>query len=106
MERVPVLVITGEITGAEDLTIEGQVVGSIRLGEHALTVAPGAAVQAEIVARRVTIQGSVNGRVFGETVDIHATGSLEGDIVTPRIVMADGAHFKGRVETPPRSAES
>ena len=99
MEKAPALVITGEITAEEDLTIEGQVVGSIRLAGSSLTIAPGAAVRADILAKRVTIQGTVSGNVVGrETVVIRDTGLLEGDVETPRIVMAEGAHFRGRVE--------
>ena len=88
--------IRGELTGDEDLTIEGRVEGKIDLKEHNLTIGPNGRIQAE-----------VNGNVTaGEKVELAETGRDIGDIVSPRIVIADGARFKGSVDMSGASASS
>lgn len=89
----------GKIVSQEDLTIDGQVEGSIEVGDHSLTIGPGASIKADLVAKTVTISGAVVGNVrAGEKVDLRATGSVNGDISAPRFVMADGATVVGRVD--------
>jgi cytoskeletal protein CcmA (bactofilin family) len=91
--------IEGRITSSEDLTIDGQVEGTIDLGEHNLTIGTGAAVTADLVAQTVTISGSVTGNVTATgRIELQATGSVDGDIVAPRLFMADGSMIKGKVE--------
>jgi cytoskeletal protein CcmA (bactofilin family) len=91
--------VEGKVISAEDLTIDGQVDGSIELGGHSLTIGPGAAIKADLVARAVIVSGSVIGNVLAsEKVDLRATGSIEGDITTPRFAMAEGASVKGKIE--------
>ncbi len=95
------VVIKGELSGSEDLTIYGQMEGSIRLPDHTLTIGPHADIKAEISAKAVVVMGAVTGNVTaGEKVEILATGSLTGDIVSPRLAMADGGCLRGRVERP------
>jgi cytoskeletal protein CcmA (bactofilin family) len=90
--------VEGKVISAEDLTIDGDVEGSIELGDHALTIGPGASVKADLLAKSVTISGAVQGNVKAvERVDLRATGSVIGDIVAPRFVMADGATVTGKV---------
>ena len=96
------VVITGEVTAFEDLTIDGQVTGRIELADYALTIGEKARVTARICARIVTIRGSVTGSVTArDTVDIRHTGSLDGDVIAPRIVLADGGYFRGAVNEQP-----
>ena len=91
--------IRGELTGDEDLTIEGRVEGKIDLKEHNLTIGPKGRIQAEIRAKTVIVRGEVNGNVqAGERVELAETGRVIGDIVSPRIIIADGARFKGSVD--------
>jgi cytoskeletal protein CcmA (bactofilin family) len=91
--------IRGELTGDEDLTIEGRVEGKIDLKEHNLTIGPKGRIQAEISAKTVIVRGEVNGNVHaGERVELAETGRVIGDIVSPRIIIADGARFKGSVD--------
>jgi len=91
--------VEGRIISGEDLTIDGSVEGSIELGDHSLTIGPGATVKANLAARSITISGSVTGSVrAGEVVDLRATGSVVGDITAPRFVMADGATVMGKVQ--------
>jgi len=91
--------IRGELTGDEDLTIEGRVEGKIDLKEHNLTIGPKGRIQAEVRAKTVVVRGEVNGNVQAqERVELAETGRVIGDIVSPRIVIADGARFKGSVD--------
>jgi cytoskeletal protein CcmA (bactofilin family) len=98
------LVVQGKIISTEDLTINGRVEGTIELGDHSLTIGPGAAVRADLVAQRIIISGTVTGNVLASSiVDLQATGSVEGDITTPSLVMADGATIRGKVDAEGKS---
>jgi cytoskeletal protein CcmA (bactofilin family) len=91
--------IKGELTGNEDLTIDGTVEGNIQLKENNLTIGPNGNIKADINAKKVTIIGEVQGNVTAEeTVEIRESGKLRGNITAPRLVIADGAFFKGSVE--------
>jgi len=93
------VVIKGELSASEDLVLSGQMEGSIKLPGHTLTIGPHADISAEISARTVVIMGALAGNVTaGEKVEIHATGSVTGDIVSPRLVVVEGGHLRGRVE--------
>jgi cytoskeletal protein CcmA (bactofilin family) len=93
------VVIKGELNGSEDLTIEGQVEGKIELKEHALTIGPNGKIKAQVFAKSVIVLGEVNGNVTAtEKVDIRDGGSVDGDIVSPRVAIAEGAHFRGSVD--------
>jgi cytoskeletal protein CcmA (bactofilin family) len=93
------VIIKGELSGSEDLTLCGQMEGSVRLPDHTLTIGPSADIKAEIFAKAVVILGAVTGPVTAaEKVDIRATGSVTGDIASPRLAIADGAHLCGKVE--------
>ncbi len=95
------VVIKGELSGSEDLTLYGHMEGSIRLPDHTLTIGPQADIKADISAKAVVISGSVIGKVTArEKVEIQATGSVSGDIASPRLVIADGGGLRGRVEMP------
>jgi cytoskeletal protein CcmA (bactofilin family) len=91
--------IEGRILSQENLTIDGEIDGTIEVGDHNLVVGEGAAVKADLTAKTITINGTVTGNVLAtERVNLQATGSVDGDITTPRLVMADGAVIKGRVD--------
>jgi cytoskeletal protein CcmA (bactofilin family) len=93
------VVIKGELNGSEDLTIEGQVEGTIQLRDHILTIGPNGKIKAQIFAKQVIVLGSVNGNVTAtEKVDIRDNGSVDGDIISPRVAIAEGAHFRGSVD--------
>jgi cytoskeletal protein CcmA (bactofilin family) len=96
------VVIRGELCGLEDLTIDGEMEGSITLPESMLTIGPHADIKAEILARIVVVMGAVTGNVTAEEkVEIRATGSLAGDIFSPRVAIVDGGCLRGRVQMPP-----
>ena len=96
--------VEGHIISNEDLTIDGSVEGSIELGDHSLTVGPGAIVKADLTAKTITISGAVTGMVRAtEKVDLREPGSVQGDIKAPRFVMAEGATVRGRIEAGTRA---
>jgi len=91
--------IKGELTGNEDLTIEGKVEGKVLLKDHNLTIGANGKITAEIQAKTVMVVGEVVGNITADDkVEVAATGSLRGDIVAPRVVLADGAEFKGSID--------
>jgi cytoskeletal protein CcmA (bactofilin family) len=93
------IVIKGELSGNEDLVVEGNVDGTITLTDNNLVVGADGRVNANLFARSVTITGKVEGDVSStERVEITATGSLKGNIRSPRVVINDGAFFQGSVE--------
>jgi cytoskeletal protein CcmA (bactofilin family) len=93
------VVIKGELNGSEDLTIEGQVEGTIQLRDHILTIGANGKIKAQIFAKAVIVLGSVTGNVTAsEKVDIRDNGSVDGDIISPRVAIAEGAHFRGSVD--------
>jgi cytoskeletal protein CcmA (bactofilin family) len=93
------LIVHGKVISTQDLTIDGKVEGTIELGNHGLTIGSGAEIKADLVAQTITISGSVTGNVTATSiVDLRATGSVDGDITTPRLIMADGAIIKGKVD--------
>ena len=93
------VVIKGELNGSEDLTIEGQVEGKIELKDHVLTIGPNGKIKAQVFAKALIVLGEVNGNVNAtDRVEIKDGGSVDGDIVAPRVAIADGAHFRGSVD--------
>src|SRR5689334_23008965 len=93
------VVIKGELNGSEDLTIEGHVEGKIELKDHVLTIGPNGKIKAQVFAKAVIVLGEVNGNVTAsEKVDIRDGGSVDGDIIAPRVAIAEGAHFRGSVD--------
>jgi cytoskeletal protein CcmA (bactofilin family) len=93
------VVMKGELSGSEDLFVDGQVEGSVELKDHNLIVGPNGQVRANINAREVVIQGKVDGNITAsDRVELRKSGVLVGDIVTQRIVIEDGAYFKGGID--------
>jgi len=93
------VVIKGELSGSEDLTIEGHVEGKIELKDHLLTIGPNGRIKAQVFAKQVVVLGEVTGNVTAsEKVDIKDGGSVDGDIISPRVAIAEGAHFRGSVD--------
>ena len=93
------IVFKGELSGDEDLLIEGQVEGKIDLNRNALTVGEHGKVKATVVAKTVVVAGNVRGDIIAaEKVDVRDTCSMEGDICAPRVVIALGAYFRGGID--------
>jgi cytoskeletal protein CcmA (bactofilin family) len=92
------LYVKGEISGNEDLYIDGTVEGLIQLDERKLTVGATAKLRADIIAGEVIVFGSVKGNVRAKKIEIKKEGSLHGDLTTAQIIIEDGAYFKGTIE--------
>ena len=93
------LKIKGEMTGSEDVHVEGEVEGKVDLGGNALLVGESGTVRAQVKARSILVWGHLEGKVQAiERTEIRKTGSLEGDLVTSRIVTEDGAEFRGSID--------
>lgn len=94
------IVVKGDVVSNEDLVIDGQIHGSIELGDHSLTIGQGATVVADLAAKTVTISGTLKGNVTGSgRVELRSTAKVEGDISSPTLVMEDGANLSGKVDT-------
>ena len=99
--------IKGEISGAEDLTVDGQVEGRIDLPEHMLTIGPNATIVADVNAKIVTVFGTVIGSVTArEKADIRKTASIEGSVACGRLAVQEGATVNGKVETRQRPSSA
>jgi cytoskeletal protein CcmA (bactofilin family) len=98
------VVIKGELSGSENLTIEGQVNGKIELRDHVLTIGPNAKIKAEVMAKAVIVLGEVIGNVTAsEKVEIRERGAVDGDIASPKVAIAEGTHFRGSIDMQPES---
>ncbi len=98
------LLINGDISSSEDMTIEGQVVGSISMQDGELLVAPSANVRADAQAKRLKIQGTFAGDIAAsERVELATTANVQGTLLAPAIVVQDGAVFNGSIEVAGRT---
>ena len=99
------IVIKGDLSGNEDLVIEGKVEGKVDLPNNRLTIGAGGQVQAQVHAKTVVVIGRVAGNVSaGERLEIQATGIVEGDVEAPRLVVAEGAVLNGSVKMSAKGA--
>ncbi|HWR36658.1 MAG TPA: polymer-forming cytoskeletal protein [Clostridia bacterium] len=93
------VIVKGELSGSEDLYLDGEVEGSIELRGHSLIIGPNGRVRANVHAKDVVIHGKVDGNVRGtDRVELKKSALLNGDIFTQRIVIEDGAFFKGAID--------
>ena len=93
------VMIKGQIFSREDLVIDGEVEGTVEAQEHRVTVGPNGKVQASVKAREIVVLGSIHGNVeAADKIDIRKDARLVGDIKTARIVIEDGAYFKGSID--------
>jgi cytoskeletal protein CcmA (bactofilin family) len=99
------LKITGEVFGDSDLVIDGEVHGKVRISTGRVTVGSSGRVQAEIEAREIVVEGTVQGNLkAAESVRLGPAGRVTGSVLTPRIAIDDGARLRGKVETTPAKA--
>jgi cytoskeletal protein CcmA (bactofilin family) len=98
------VVIKGELSASEDLTLYGQMEGSITLPGHTLTIGPQAQIKAAVNAKTVVIQGAITGNVTArDKVEIQSSGFVTGDVTSPRLAIADGGGLTGKVQMPTRA---
>jgi len=97
--------IKGELSGSEDLTIDGKVEGKITLHGQHVTIGPNGHVTAEIQAKSVVVGGQMKGNIIADDrVEVVATGAMLGDVRAPRVILADGARFKGSIDMDGKTA--
>ncbi|MES1241675.1 MAG: polymer-forming cytoskeletal protein [Acidobacteriota bacterium] len=95
----PSIIIKGDLSGDEDLIIEGRVEGKVDLKQHNVTVGRSGRVKADIVAKVVTVEGEVDGNVFAqEQAILRQAGAIRGNITAPRVILEDGSRFKGSID--------
>ena len=93
------VVIKGELSGSEDLTIEGRVEGKIELREHVLTIGPHGKIQAQVFAKSVIVMGHVAGNISAsDKINIRENGTVEGDLNAPTVAISEGAQFRGSID--------
>ena len=94
------ILVRGEVVSTGDLAIDGQVQGTIELGEHNLTIGPNASVVANLAAKSITVSGTVVGNIAGTArVELKAGATVDGDVTAPTFVMDEAATLKGKVDT-------
>ena len=99
--------INGDLEGEEDLRIEGEVSGTIRLKNNAVTVGQEGKINADVYAKSVAVDGLVEGDLYGaEQISIRKSAKVQGNIVAPRVSLEDGARFKGSIEMDPEAVKS
>ncbi len=101
------ITIKGDISGDEDLHIQGTVDGSVNLKEHNVTITPEGRVKADVYGRTITVQGQVEGDLFGgEQVILRPSCRVKGNITAPRVALEDGANFRGTIDMEANSGGS
>lgn len=99
--------IDGDLRGEEDLKIDGDVNGTVQLRNNTLTIGDEGKISANVYAKAVTIDGCMDGDVFGfERVSIRKNAQVNGNITAPRVSLEDGAKFKGSIEMDPKAVEA
>ncbi len=99
--------LNGELNGDEDLLIQGQVEGNVYLKEHNLTIGEQGVIKANAFARTITVRGRLTGDLNGmEKVTITSTGKVRGNIVSPKVILEEGATFKGSIDMDAKAAKS
>ncbi|WP_339866360.1 polymer-forming cytoskeletal protein [Pseudohongiella nitratireducens] len=99
--------VKGDISGEENLLIEGQVEGSVSLSSHELTIGKTGKLNANLTAKTIRIDGEVDGDITGkEKVVVTSTSQIKGNIVTPKMTLEEGARFKGTIDIDPAHANS
>jgi len=95
--------IKGDLIGEEDLLIEGRVEGKIEFRHHSVVVGKNGRIKADIHGKTITVEGNVEGNLFGEEqLVVRQSGTVRGNIVSPRVALEDGSNFKGSIDMSPK----
>lgn len=101
----PSITFTGTLSGEEDVVIQGRIEGSVEFKGYSVTVGKYGRIKADIRAREVNVEGELEGNIFGEDrVELCTTAKVKGNIEAPRVIMQDGAMFKGSIDMSSRPA--
>ncbi len=92
------VIFKGELSAKQDLTVDGSVEGKIELAQHVLTVGAKGRIKAQVVAKVVIVMGNVDGNITAtEKIEIHEKATVNGDLVSPRVHIVEGAYFRGGI---------
>lgn len=95
----PSILVKGDLTGQEDLVVQGRVEGKIELRDHNVTIGPSGRVAADVYAKVISVEGQVQGNLYGdEKIVVRKAGQVKGNLVAPRVSLEDGANFKGSID--------
>lgn len=95
----PSITIKGDVSGDEDLVIQGRIEGKVNLGQHNVTIGPDGRVKADVHGRTVIVEGEVEGDLLAqEQIILRQTAKVQGSIAAPRVSLEDGAVFRGAIE--------
>jgi len=95
----PTIVIKGDLSGEEDVLVQGKIEGTVQLRNNNLTVGTEGSVKANVRAQVLNIEGTVEGDLMGdERIIIHQSGNVRGNLIAPRVIIEDGAKFKGSID--------
>lgn len=101
----PSISIRGDVTGEEDLVIEGRIEGTVKLPQNNVTVGKDGRIKADVHARVIEVQGQLEGDLNGdEQVVLRRSSNVQGNIVAPRVTLEDGCRFRGSIDMEPKSA--
>ena len=101
----PTILIKGDLTGEEDLIIDGRVEGKVELRKHNITVGKNGRVKADLYGKVITVEGEVHGNLYGEEqLVLRQSSTVRGNILAPRVVLEDGANFKGSIDMSPKDS--
>jgi cytoskeletal protein CcmA (bactofilin family) len=102
----PSISIRGDISGEGNLLIEGRVQGGIELLQHEVTIGRAGHVKADVKAKRICVEGRVEGNLVGDEIVVRESGRVEGDATAPRVTLEDGCHFRGKISMDPQDHPS
>lgn len=102
----PSISIRGDISGEGNLLIEGRVQGGIELLQHEVTIGRAGHVKADVKAKKICVEGRIEGNLFGEEIVVRESGRVEGDATAPRVTLEDGCHFRGKISMDPQENRS
>ena len=95
--------IIGDLSGEEDLLIEGKLEGKIECRSHSITIGKGGRIKGDIYGKIITVEGNVEGNLYGdEQLSVRQSGTVRGNIIAPRVALEDGANFKGSIDMSPK----
>ncbi len=95
--------IKGDLTGEEDLSIEGKVEGKIEFRRHSVTIGEHGRTKGDIYGKVITVEGTVEGNLYGEEqLIVRHSGTVRGNIIAPRVALEDGSNFKGSIDMSPK----
>jgi cytoskeletal protein CcmA (bactofilin family) len=99
----PTVSIKGNLASEEDLLMEGRLEGKIEIRQHSITIGKKGQIKADIYGKVITIEGKVEGNLYGEEqLIVRQSGTVRGNIVSPRVVLEDGSNFKGSIDMSPK----